>query len=183
MTCRRLAPPLIAVLAVLDAGCRDQEPPTAGQEQSMWITEPEFRFGNTPEGVYFTLPLVRVDPGRNRVLALDGMEVSAWYIPPVEGKPVLSASGEVWLLSTETADTFSVYYAVGRGTTNEPPRRVLLPEGMYVSDATSTLIATVRGSLGGHAAERMGPPGIAVPAVTGTKAAGAPPARGARPGP
>jgi len=60
------------------------------------------------------------------------------YIPPVEGKPVLAASGDVWLASTEVADTFSVYYVVGRGSTNEPPRRVLLPEGMYVTDATST---------------------------------------------
>ena len=60
------------------------------------------------------------------------------YIPPVEGKPVLAASGDVWLASTEVAGTFSVYYVVGRGTTNEPPRCVLLPEGMYVTDATST---------------------------------------------
>jgi len=60
------------------------------------------------------------------------------YIPPVEGKPVLAASGDVWLASTEVADTFSVYYVVGRGSTNEPPRRALLPEGMYVTDATST---------------------------------------------
>ena len=371
----RLTVPLIAALAGLIAGCRDQEPPTVGHEQSTWITEPEFRLGNTPEGAYFTRPLVRVDLGRNRVLALDGMEVSAWtpmgdllfvvggegdgpgefrrpaalfvhdgggftvpdqygsrmthftasgelleaeqgpggrvsyqgfplvlasskdgiflghpsipagletempgvrqmdhhpvvrvqesepghwqtpepllwrdvrnrtqdvqlgdgrgfyaaqpfgdwdevvfepgavlvvrrnrepgqvelvevsaagdtvwhrylhfetrpltaqvieqvseefirdyaahsdmsvpmvraayheslyqpeYIPPVEGQPVLAVSGDVWLASTEVADTFSVYYVVGRGTTTEPPRRVLLPEGMYVTDATST---------------------------------------------
>lgn len=60
------------------------------------------------------------------------------YVPAVEGKPVLAASGEVWLASTEAADTFRVYYVVDRGMTNEPPRRVLLPEGMYVTDATST---------------------------------------------
>ena len=61
------------------------------------------------------------------------------YIPAVEGRPVLAASGDVWLASTEAADTFSVYYVVDRGTANEPPRRVLLPEGMYVTDATSTM--------------------------------------------
>ncbi len=371
----RLAP-LVAALAGLSVGCRSQEPSIAGWDQATWVTEPEYRFGNTPEGVYFTRPYARVDPGRNRVLVLDGMEVSAWtstgqllfvvggegdgpgefrrpgllfvhddggftvpdqfgsrmthfaadgdlveaelgpgrgrvsyqgfplvlvsvkngiflghasiplsletgmpgvrmmdqhpvlrvqesepehwqspepllwqdvrnrvqdvqltesrgsyraqpfgdsdqvayepgavvavrrnrepgqvelvevsaagdtvwhrylqfeprpltaqvieqvgeefirdyaarsdmsvsmvraayyeslyqpeYVPAVEGKPVLSASGEVWLASTEAADTFSVYYVVGRGTTTEPPRRVLLPEGMYVTDATST---------------------------------------------
>lgn len=78
MACWRFAPPLIAVLAGLSFGCRDLGPHIAGQDQSTWVTEPEFRFGNTPEGVYFTQPLVRVDPGRNRVLALDGMEVSVW---------------------------------------------------------------------------------------------------------
>jgi hypothetical protein len=374
MTYWRLAPPLIATVAV-GVGCRDQAPSVIGQLQSTWVTEPEFRFGNTPEGVYFTRPYARVDPARNRALVLDGVEVSAWtnagdllfvvggegdgpgefrrpgllfvhddggftvpdqygsrmthfaangqlleaelgpggqisyqgfplvlvsarngiflghasiplgleegvpgtepmhqhpvlrvvqsdsgqwqppepllwldvrnrvqnvqltesrgfyraqpfgdwdeiayepgavvavrrnrglgevdlvevsttgdtvwhrrlqfeprlltsqviehtteeiirdysarrdasvtrvraayheslyrpeYVPAVEGKPVLAASGEVWLASTEAADTFSVYYVVRRGTTNEPPRRVLLPEGMYVSDATST---------------------------------------------
>ncbi len=372
----RLATPLIGTLAGLGVGCRDQEPSAIGQFQSTWVTEPEFRFGNTPDGVYFTRPLARVDPVRNRTLVLDGMEVSAWthtgdllfvvggegdgpgefrrpgalfvhddgrftvpdqygsrmthfaangelleaelgprrtgisyqgfplvlasskdgiflghpstpaglevdipgatridqqpvvrvqetepgqwqppepllwrdirnrtqdvnlgdgsgvyltqpfgdwdevvfepgavvvvrrnrgpgavdlvevsatgdtvwhrhlqfeprlltsqvieqsteemiqslskmpdvsvprlrtayyeslyqpeYIPAVKGKPVLTTSGEVWLASTEVADTFSVYYVVRRDTTNEPPRRVLLPEGMYVSDATST---------------------------------------------
>ena len=375
MTYWRLAPPLIATLAGLGVGCRDQEPSAIGQFQSTWVTEPEFRFGNTPDGVYFTRPLARVDPVRNRMLVLDGMEVSAWtrqgdllfvvggagdgpgefrrpgalfvhddggftvpdqfgarmthftangelleaelgpgarisyqgfplvlasskdgiflghpsipaglevdmpgarpmdqhpvvrvresepgywhppepllwrdvrnrtqdvnfgdgsgvylaqpfgdwdevvfepgaavvvrrnrgagevdlvevsatgdtvwhrrlqfeprlltsqvieqsteemiqslsempdvsvpklraayyeslylpeYVPAVEGKPVLAASGEVWLASTEAADTFSVYYVVSRGTTNEPPRRVLLPERMYVTDASST---------------------------------------------
>lgn len=371
---RRLSPALVAALAAA-SGCRDEGLPTVVQEQSQWVTEPEFRFGNTPDGVYFTRPYARADPARNRVLVLDGVEVSAWthtgylffvvggqgdgpgefrrpgllfvhddggftvpdqygsrmthfaatgellqaeqgpggrisyqgfplalasaqdgiflghasipvgleegipgvepmvqhpvlrvqesepghwqppepliwldvrnrahnvefddgsgvytaqpfgdsdlvafepgavvavrrnrgpgvvdvvevsaigdtvwhrslqfeprlltpqviehrteeiirdlsampdvsvsqvraayyeslyqpeYVPAVEGKPVLAASGEVWLASTEVADTFSVYYVVRRDTTNEPPRRVLLPEGMYVSDATST---------------------------------------------
>ena len=371
---RRLSPALVAALAAA-SGCRDQGLPTVAQEQSQWVTEPEFRFGNTPDGVYFTRPYARADPARNRVLVLDGVEVSAWthtgdlffvvggkgdgpgefrrpgllfvhddggftvpdqygsrmthfaatgellqaeqgpggrisyqgfplalasaqdgiflghasipvgleegvpgvepmvqhpvlrvqesepghwqppeplfwldvrnrahnvefddgsgvytaqpfgdsdlvafepgavvavrrnrgpgvvdvvevsaigdtvwhrnlqfeprlltpqviehrteeiirdlsampdvsvpqvraayyeslyqpeYVPAVEGKPVITASGEVWLASTEVADTFSVYYVVRRDTTNEPPRRVLLPEGMYVSDATST---------------------------------------------
>ena len=60
------------------------------------------------------------------------------YVPAVEGRPVLAASGEVWLASTEVADTFKVYYVVDRGTANQPPRRVLLPEGMVVTDASST---------------------------------------------
>ena len=373
----RPAPPLIVALTGLGVGCRAPDPHTAGQasERSTWVTEPEFRFGNTPDGVFFTRPYARVDSPRGRVLVLDGMEVSVWtrtgdllfvvggkgdgpgefrrpgilfvhrdgsftvpdqhgarmtrfavdgelleaeqgpggrvsyegfplavassrngiflghasipvgleegvpgvepmdrqpvlrvresepgewhppepllwldvrnraqdvelgdgtgfytaqpfgnwdlvayaqgavvavrrnrrpgevdvvevsatgdtvwqrrlqfeprqltpeviersteeiiqrlstmpdvsvsnvraayyeslyqpeYIPPVEGRPVLAASGEVWLASTEVADTFRVYYVADRGTTNEPIHRVLLPEGMEVTDATST---------------------------------------------
>ena len=74
----RLAPLLIAVVAALGVGCREQETPTTAPEQSTWITEPEFRFGNTPDGVYLTRPLARADRTRNRVLVLDGLEVSAW---------------------------------------------------------------------------------------------------------
>ena len=60
----RFAPPLIVVL-VAAVACRDQEPPVTAQAQSQWVTEPEFR--NTPDGVYFTLPLARVEPLRNRI--------------------------------------------------------------------------------------------------------------------
>ena len=79
MTLCRLAAPLVAAL-VVGVGCRAPDPHTAGRASaaSTWVTEPEFRFGNTPDGVFFTRPAARVDSPRGRVLVLDGMEVSVW---------------------------------------------------------------------------------------------------------
>ena len=49
-----------------------------------------------------------------------------------------ASSGEVWLQSQERVDTLRVWYAVERGDTVTPPRRVLLPESLEVHDATAT---------------------------------------------
>lgn len=60
------------------------------------------------------------------------------FVPPVEGPPILASSGEVWLRSTERADTLRAYYVVRRGDVGGDPRRVLLPERLWLNDATRT---------------------------------------------
>lgn len=60
------------------------------------------------------------------------------FVPPVEGPPILASSGEVWLRTTERSDTLRAYYVVRRGDTGGDPRRVLLPERMWLNDATRT---------------------------------------------
>ena len=60
------------------------------------------------------------------------------YVPPAEGPPVLTASREVWIRTSELQDTLRVYYAVPRGDPTGSPRRVLLPESLWVTDATET---------------------------------------------
>ena len=59
------------------------------------------------------------------------------YLPAAE-RHVLTASGEVWIKTTERSDTLRVYYVVGRDNLDEPPRRVLLPESLMVHDAPGT---------------------------------------------
>ena len=49
-----------------------------------------------------------------------------------------ASSGQVWLQSQERVDTLRVWYAMERGDTVTPPRRVLLPESLEVHDATAT---------------------------------------------
>ena len=56
----------------------------------------------------------------------------------VAERPFLTASGEVWLRTGDVTDTLRVHYVVQRGQSNEPPRRVLLPEWMDINDATQT---------------------------------------------
>ena len=60
------------------------------------------------------------------------------FVPPVEGPPILTASGEVWLRSTERLDTLRVHYAVRRGDWGASYRRVHLPAGLWINDATAT---------------------------------------------
>lgn len=60
------------------------------------------------------------------------------YLPAAAGPPVLTASGEVWLRTTELSDTLRVHYVVRRGDVDDEPRRVLLPEWLHISDATKT---------------------------------------------
>ena len=60
------------------------------------------------------------------------------FVPPVEGPPILTSSGEVWLRSTERSDTFRVHHAVRRGTASGNLRRVLLPERLWIGDVTPT---------------------------------------------
>ena len=60
------------------------------------------------------------------------------YLPPADGPPVLTTSSEVWIRTTELRDTLRAYYAVPRGDPTGTPRRVLLPEAFWVTDATQT---------------------------------------------
>ena len=60
------------------------------------------------------------------------------FVPPVEGPPILASSGEVWLRTTERSDTLRAYYVVRRGDVGGDPRRVLLPERLWLNDATRT---------------------------------------------
>ncbi len=60
------------------------------------------------------------------------------FLPSVEGPPILTASGEVWLRTTDLSDTLRVHLVVARDDTEAEPRRVLLPRGLWVHDATET---------------------------------------------
>lgn len=50
----------------------------------------------------------------------------------------LSSSGHVWMQSHEQRDTLSIWYSLERRDDESPPRRVLLPEGFELLDATET---------------------------------------------
>ena len=60
------------------------------------------------------------------------------YLPVSSLPHVLAASGEVWIRTSELVDTLRVHYAVPRGGTTGLLRRVLVPESLWVSDATET---------------------------------------------
>ena len=59
------------------------------------------------------------------------------YLPAAKSI-LLTASGEVWLTTFERSDTLEVYYALRRGDMTGQPRRVLLPESLWLHDATET---------------------------------------------
>ncbi|MDE2794092.1 MAG: hypothetical protein OXL34_04650 [Gemmatimonadota bacterium] len=65
--------------------------------------------------------------------ALDAPE----YLPAVSDF-ALASNGRIWLRSPEVLDTLSVWYSLERGDTESPLRRVLLPEGFELMDATDT---------------------------------------------
>ncbi len=79
----------------------------------------------------------RHTPARLRESYYDGLHQPE-YVPPSEGPPVLTASGEVWIRTPELVDTLRVYYAVPRGDPTALPRRVLVPESLWLTDATET---------------------------------------------
>lgn len=60
------------------------------------------------------------------------------YLPAAEGRPIPTSSGEIWFRTYEVEDGLRVHYAVRRGDMDQPPRRVLLPEWLRLSDATAT---------------------------------------------
>ena len=66
------------------------------------------------------------------------------HLPAAEGPPIPTSSGEVWFRTHETVDALRVHYAVRRGDIEQPPRRVLLPEWLWVHDATATHVWGVR---------------------------------------
>lgn len=80
---------------------------------------------------------------RLRQAYLDGLHQPE-YLPLTEGPPVLTASSEVWIRTRELVDTLRVYYAVPRGDPTGLPRRVLLPESLWLTDATETHVWGVR---------------------------------------
>lgn len=66
------------------------------------------------------------------------------HLPAAEGRPIPTSSGEIWFRTHEVEGDLRVHYAVRRGDMDEPPRRVLLPEWLRVSDATETHVWGVR---------------------------------------
>ena len=78
-------------------------------------------------------------PARLRQAYYDGL-YQPEYVPPAEAPPVLTASGEVWIRTPEVLDNLRVYYAVPRGEPAGLLRRVLLPESLWLTDATETHI-------------------------------------------
>lgn len=84
-------------------------------------------------GPHFGAPLPRV-----RALYRESM-YKPEYLATAQ-RPILTASGEVWLKSRATAvgDTLRVHYVVQRGVSSEGPRRVLVPESVEINDATET---------------------------------------------
>ena len=58
------------------------------------------------------------------------------YAPAVKTL-TMASSGQLWLRSHEKSDTLSVWYSLDRGA-ESPPRRVLLPDWLFVRDATDT---------------------------------------------
>ena len=65
------------------------------------------------------------------------------YLPAAK-RMLLTTSDEVWLTTYESSDTLAVYYAVRRGDTTGMPRRVLLPESLWLHDATETHVWGIR---------------------------------------
>lgn len=61
------------------------------------------------------------------------------YLPAVDGPPILTVSGEVWLKThEEVSDSLIAYYVIRRSGVAEEPRRVLLPASLWITDATAT---------------------------------------------
>lgn len=87
--------------------------------------------GQAPERGLGRLPLDTL-----RRMARDVLHLPS-HRPPVTAA-IATASGEVWLRSAESSDTVIVWYALRRGDTNRPPRRVVVPARFRLSDATDT---------------------------------------------
>ena len=58
------------------------------------------------------------------------------YAPAIKTL-TMASSGQLWIRSHEKSDTLSVWYSLDRGA-ESPPRRVLLPDWLFVRDATET---------------------------------------------
>ena len=67
-------------LLLFSTACGDSAG-AAAEGFTTWITEPDYRFGDAPEHeVFFTVPFLRADPHRDRILVRDGgdKQISAW---------------------------------------------------------------------------------------------------------
>ena len=108
-------------------------------------------------GVPIRLTSAMVEEAVESFLAARGRDTPAWlrqgyydgvyrpeYVPPASGPPVLTASHEVWIRTPELQDSLRVYYAVPRGEQTGLPRRVLVPEWLWVTDATETHVWGIR---------------------------------------
>ncbi len=125
--------------------------------------------GDTTWHRRLSLPVVPMDPARaeelvetltrlvHRRAALESeflseararrMVEEAVYLPdPVPGvsRMVGTTSGDIWLRTFEKVDTLAVWYAIGRGDTTSPAKRVLLPTGFAMYDGTATHVWGVR---------------------------------------
>lgn len=81
-----------------------------------------------------------VGSGLDDPLPRDAVERALYapeYLPAVSDF-VLASTGRIWLRSSEVQDALSVWYSLERGDSESPPRRVLLPEGFQLMDATDT---------------------------------------------
>ena len=85
--------------------------------------------------------------GDLRKKAVEAMYVpESGYFPPVSSL-MLSSSGHIWL-SIRGADTLPAWYSFPRGDVESPARKVLLPRGFRLMDATETHVwGTRRDSL------------------------------------
>ena len=81
--------------------------------------------------------------GDLRKKAVEAMYVpESGYLPPVS-RLMLSSSGHVWLL-IRGADTLPAWYSFPRGDVESPARRVLVPRGFRLMDATETHVWGIR---------------------------------------
>ena len=69
------------------------------------------------------------DPGTMELIEVDASGDTTWH-----RRVILSARR----LTSEVVDTLRVHYAVPRGDTTGLLRRVLVPESLWVTDATET---------------------------------------------
>ncbi len=74
-----------------------------------------------------------LDAAQLRRLAVDALHVPNHF--PAVYAVVPTASGEVWLKTSEIADGLAVWYSIPRGDSDAPPRRVLLPSTFRLHDA------------------------------------------------
>ena len=111
--------------------------------------------GQAPERGLARLPLDTL-----RRMARDALHLPS-HRPPVTAA-IATASGELWLRSAESSDTVIVWYALRRGDTNRPPRRVVVPAWFRLADATNTHVWGFRTYDNGAAqvfGRRLVPPG------------------------
>lgn len=100
--------------------------PVSGERASSAIGEAVARLRPTAEEH-------GLDAVQLRRLAEDALHLPS-HVPAVHAV-VPTASGEIWLRTAEIADVLTVWYSIGRGDSDAPPRRALLPSTFKLNDA------------------------------------------------